>query len=188
VILSIIVAYATDSSGRYVIGKDNAIPWHDPQDLIRFREHTAGHAVIMGRKTFESIGKPLRGRFNIVITRQKEYAIPGAHLVHNLEDALNIVPADCSEVFIIGGQELYEQTIHKVDRLYITYIHEKSVEGDTFFPFWDRREFRFIHREGKDSRVDFEILQRVLKGEPNHDPRAGFADPRVMSYHSGEGI
>jgi len=165
VILSIIVAYAEDNQSRFVIGKDNAIPWHDSKDLARFREHTTGHAVVMGRKTFDSIGKPLRGRENVIITRQKNYKVDGAHVFNDLQEALDFVGPKHSEVFIIGGQELYEQSIERADRLYITHIYRHNIKGDTFFPKWDRVLFKTIQQEDKNERIEFEILQRIKKAE-----------------------
>lgn len=165
-ILSLIVAYAIDGDGRYVIGKDNSIPWHYSRDLKWFREHTMGHVVIMGRKTFESIGKPLEGRDNIIVTRQENYKVPGAHVFGDLVEALCFAAPKSSEVFIIGGQTLYEQTLDKSDRLYVTYVHQKGLEGDTFFPKWERRLFRSIQKEtGEDGSLGFEILQRIGRGK-----------------------
>jgi len=163
--LSIIVAYACDKEGRYVIGKDNSIPWHLPHDLIRFREHTTGHAVVMGRKTFESIGKLLPNRDNIIITRQKKYKVKGANVFNDLQEALDVTVPRHSEVFIIGGQELYEQALDKVDRLYITHVRKDGIEGDTFFPQWNRELFKVIQEEKRDDETEFEILQRVQRKE-----------------------
>jgi dihydrofolate reductase len=142
----------------------------------------------MGRKTFESIGGPLKGRLNIILSRQENYEAPGAHVFGDLNEALQFAASEHSEVFIIGGQELYEQTLNRADRLYVTYIREKNIEGDTFFPFWDRRDYRVIQKEGKGGRPEFEVLQRVLSGEPSTDPRAGFANPEAMAYYYGGGI
>ena len=146
-ILSIIVAYAIDKDGRYVIGKDNSIPWHLPQDLERFKDFTTDLPIIMGRKTFESIGRVLPRRENIIITRKKNYEVPGASVFNNLQDALDFGSSKATEVFIIGGQELYEQTLTRADRMYVTYVAEKGIEGDTFFPEWDKTLFRVIQRE-----------------------------------------
>ena len=168
-ILSIIVAYAKDKNGRYVIGKDNSIPWHLPHDLIRFREHTTGHAIVMGRKTFESIGKVLPKRDNIIITRQDNYKVPGAQVFNDLQEALDVVAQKHSEVFIIGGQELYEQTLDKVDRLYITHVCKEDIEGDTFFPQWNRTLFKVIQEEKINEKTEFEILQRVQRKEESLD-------------------
>ncbi len=188
-ILSIIVAYAEDKNGRFVIGKGNAIPWHNPKDLARFKEYTTGRAVIMGRKTFESIGKPLRGRENIIITRQKDYKVEGARVFNDLQKALDFVDPRHSEVFIIGGQELYEQSLNRVDRMYITYIYQPDIEGDTFFPKWNRSLFKSIQQEEKNERVEFELLQRMKKAE-GVETLDYLGNPEVMPYycHSGLGI
>ncbi len=166
-ILSIIVAYARNKQGDYVIGKDNAIPWHDSKDLSRFKEHTMGHAVIMGRKTFESIGKLLRGRDNIILTRQENYEVSGAYVFNDLNLALEFAASRHSEGFIIGGQELYTQTIDKADRMYVTYMHDPNAQGDTFFPRWNPVYFKEIYSEKPEESApaEFEILQRISTGK-----------------------
>lgn len=129
-IKSIIVA----QSQNRVIGINNSLPWHLPADLKRFKDITMGHHMIMGRKTFESIGKPLPGRTSIVITRNKELSYPGCIMAHSLEDAYAIAEKNNeTEVFIIGGAELIKQAIDTCDTLYLTTIH-KDFEGDTFLP------------------------------------------------------
>lgn len=127
-IISLIAAMAENR----VIGRDNAIPWHLSDDLIRFREITMGHPVIMGRKTFESIGKPLPGRKNIIITRNPDFQPEGCIVVHGLRDALT-ESAGSDEVFICGGGEIFGNALPLADRIYLTVIHEEY-EGDTFFP------------------------------------------------------
>ncbi len=116
-----------------VIGKGNGLPWNLPADTRFFKEATRGHPVIMGRKTFDTMGKPLPNRRNIVITRQSELEISGAEVVHTLEEALERVDAASEEVFIIGGAEIYRMALAIADRMYLTLIHE-SFDGDTFFP------------------------------------------------------
>lgn len=128
--ISIIVARTENN----VIGKDNQIPWYLPADLKYFKQTTVGHHIIMGRKCYESIGKPLPGRINIVITRQKKYEAPGCLVVHSLEHALDIARIQGEdEAFIIGGAEIYRLALEQTTRLYITEVHAK-VEGDVFFP------------------------------------------------------
>ena len=130
-----------------VIGKDGGIPWYLPADLTHFKQTTVGHPIIMGRKTHESIGRTLPDRYNVVITRQKNYlAADGCVIVNSIEEALNLpkVKAD-SEVFIIGGAEIYNQTMPLADRIYLTRVHTK-VEGDKFFKF-DESLWREISRE-----------------------------------------
>lgn len=115
-----------------VIGKDNQMPWHLPADLAHFKKVTTGKPVIMGRKTFDSIGRLLPGRRNIIVSRQAKPALLAADWVHSLEEALSLV-ADVPEVMVIGGAELYKQALPLASRLYITEI-ELSTTGDAFFP------------------------------------------------------
>lgn len=126
--LSIIVAM---SSNR-VIGVNNTLPWHISDDLKHFKSLTTGHTIIMGRKTYESIGRPLPNRRNIVISRNTEASYEGAEVVHSIEDAFSICKND-NEVFVIGGSNIYEQALSLVDYIYITEI-KKSFSGDAFFP------------------------------------------------------
>ena len=132
-----------------VIGKDGRIPWHDPQDLRHFKRTTMGHAVIMGRKTFESMGKPLPGRRNIVITKNPNYApaklaAPIANrqssidVVHSLDEALQLCRQRNEErAFIIGGRQVYEQALPIADEMIVTTIARDGISGDTYFPAWD---------------------------------------------------
>ena len=115
-----------------VIGLDNKMPWHLPADLQHFKAVTTGKPVIMGRKTFESIGRPLPGRRNIIITRNTEYKAEGIETVTSPEAALNLV-CDVEEVMIIGGGNVYQQFLTQAERLYLTFI-DLDVEGDTQFP------------------------------------------------------
>ena len=116
------------------LGKDNTLLWHLPADMKHFKDTTALHAVIMGRKTFESIGKPLPNRKNIVITRDVNYKQVGVEIVHSLAEALDLFPDQNEEIFIIGGAELYKQTMPIADKLYITHINAEDDEADSFFP------------------------------------------------------
>jgi len=116
------------------LGKNNELLWHLPADMKHFRDTTALHAVIMGRKTFESIGKPLSNRRNIVITRDVRYKKNGVEVVHSLAGALDKFPDQNEEIFIIGGAELYKQTIEIADKLYITYVNAEDKDADAFFP------------------------------------------------------
>ncbi len=114
------------------IGINGKMPWHFPEDLKYFKELTLNHTVLMGRKTFESIGKTLPQRKNIILTHQLDYSQPDCIIVHSLEEALNID----SDLFVIGGQKLFEQTLPFADELYLTEIHE-TFDSDTFFPHFD---------------------------------------------------
>jgi len=116
------------------LGKGNTLLWHLPADLKHFRETTALHAVVMGRKTFESIGKPLPNRRNVVVTRDVKYKKEGVEVVHSLSEALDLFPDQKEEVFIIGGGELYKQTMPIADKLYITHVNAGDKAADTFFP------------------------------------------------------
>lgn len=139
--LSIIVALSKNN----VIGKDNALPWHISEDLKRFKRLTMGKPVLMGRKTHESIGKLLPGRENIILTRNPDFQVPDATLVHSVTEALDYVrKADFEEVFVIGGAELYARLLSETDKLYLTLI-DKHIEGDAYFPMIDwENEFEII--------------------------------------------
>ena len=119
-------------SSNRVIGVNNTLPWHLSEDLKHFKSLTTGHTIIMGRKTYESIGRPLPNRRNIVISRNSNTSYEGVEVVHSLEDAFSISTND-KEVFVIGGSNIYEQALSFVDQLYITEI-KKSFLGDAFFP------------------------------------------------------
>lgn len=147
VCLSILVAMAKNR----VIGKNNMLPWYLPADLQHFKALTMGHSIIMGRKTFESIGRPLPGRTNIIVTNQTDYKVAGATVVHSLDRALAInepskaANRDC-EQFIIGGAVLYRQTIALSQRMYVTEI-QQAIDGDTYFPEYDYSEWFEKSRE-----------------------------------------
>jgi dihydrofolate reductase len=127
-----IVSLIAAMSENRVIGAGNRIPWSIPSDLKRFSEVTMGHPVIFGRKTFESIGRPLPGRKNIILTEQRGYHVEGASVVHSLAEAFGLC-STVDEVFICGGGPLYRETIARADRIYLTVIHG-IYAGDTFFP------------------------------------------------------
>jgi len=130
--LSIIAAIGKNNE----LGKDNQLLWNLPEDMRHFRETTRGHTVIMGRKTFESIGRPLPNRKNIVVTRDRAYTAEGIEVAHSLEEALALVANDSSEVFVIGGATLYTEALPQADKLYITHV-DGAFEADTFFPVID---------------------------------------------------
>lgn len=120
-------------SQNYVIGNQNKLPWHIPADLQRFKQLTLHHPIIMGRKTYQSIGHPLPLRTNIVLTQQ-HISIPGVHTVNNLLDAINYATElKTSEIFIIGGAEIFSLALPLTDRIYLTLIHQ-DYSGDTYFP------------------------------------------------------
>ena len=129
-------------SENKVIGRDNDLPWHIPEDLKRFKEITKGHPVIMGRKTYESIGRLLPNRTNIIITRDKTYQVEGAVIVNSLEDAIQEgKKVDDREIFIIGGGQIFEQAIEVADKLYLTIVHD-TIDGDVYFP--DYSQFKNV--------------------------------------------
>lgn len=132
-------------SRNRVIGKNLQLPWRLPDDLKRFKELTLGHPVIMGRKTFESIGKPLPGRKNIVITRQKSFGPDGVKTVSSLDEALEVI-SGVSEAFIIGGGEIYQMALSRADRIYLTWV-DAEVDGDAYFPDWSREGFVEVSQE-----------------------------------------
>lgn len=139
--LSIIVAMAKNRT----IGVNNTLPWRCPEDLKHFKTLTMGHYMIMGRKTFDSIGKPLPGRTTVVVTRNNDLAIEGCIIAHSLQEAIHNCIGD-DEVFIVGGAELYRQAISLADTLYITEI-QQDVEGDAHFPEFDKNAWRETARE-----------------------------------------
>lgn len=131
--LSIIAALAANN----VIGRNNTLPWHQGTDLKRLKELTMGHHLIMGRRTWESIGRPLPGRVSVVITRDPDYSANGIIVVHSLEEGIRVAEAAGDpEPFIAGGAAVFEQALHRANRMYLTRIHA-DVEGDTFFPDFD---------------------------------------------------
>jgi dihydrofolate reductase len=158
-IISLIVAMAANR----VIGRQNKLPWRLPNDLRRFRALTLGKPVIMGRKTFESIGRPLDGRHNIVVSRNPDYRAEGCTVVHSSEAAL-AAAGSAAEIFVIGGAELYAQFLPRADRLYLTLVHAQ-LEGDTYFPPFDQTRWREIEREEHqaDGRHAFDYTFLVLE-------------------------
>jgi dihydrofolate reductase len=159
--ICLIVALAANR----VIGRNNALPWRLPADLKRFKALTMGHPVLMGRKTHESIGRPLPGRRNLVITRNRDYSAPGCEVVHSLVDAI----AACSgaqEIFVIGGAELYRESLPRAERLEFTEIRAEF-EGDATFPEFSMARWRETGREIHDDedgvpfRYDFARYERI---------------------------
>jgi dihydrofolate reductase len=131
-----------------VIGADNAMPWHLPEDFAFFKHTTMGHTMVMGRKTFDSIGRVLPGRRTIVVTRQRDWAHPGVETAHSLVDALDLAgPAD--EVFICGGGQVYAEAMPFAHRMLITEV-EQSPDGDVRFPPIDVSDWREVSREPRD--------------------------------------
>lgn len=134
--LSLIVAMARNG----VIGVNNALPWHLPEDLKHFKALTMGHHIIMGRRTYESIGRPLPGRTTVIVTRDPAYAMAGCLVAHSLAEAVQRCHGD-DEAFFVGGASLYEQALPLADRMYITEI-QADYQGDAHFPAIDRTQWR----------------------------------------------
>ena len=141
-VLSIIAALDRNRA----IGRDNRLPWRLPADLTRFKALTLGHHVVMGRKTFESIGRPLPGRANVVVTRQPNYEVRGAVVVHSLDEALARCAGD-DEPFVVGGAEIYRQALPAAGRLYLTEVDTEVAGADAYFPEIDPAEWRLIDGE-----------------------------------------
>lgn len=146
--ISLIVAVAQNG----VIGDRNALLWHIAEDLRNFKRITSGHPVVMGRKTYESLGRPLPNRTNVVVTRQA-LELPGCTVVHSLEEALRLFPAE-EECFVIGGAQIYAQALPLADRLYLTRV-EHPYEGDTRFPEWDPAQWRPVASEAFPCGADY---------------------------------
>jgi len=161
--LSIIVAMAKNR----VIGADNRIPWHLPAELKLFKDVTMGHHIVMGRRTWESISRLLPGRTSVIVTRQRDYSVPGAIVVHSLRDALAAGAAD-GEVFVIGGAELFREALPDADVLHLTVV-DTEPEGDTYMPAIDFSAWRATksERHAADERnplaYDYTVYERVAR-------------------------
>lgn len=159
--------YAMDRNR--LIGKNNQLPWHLPQDLAYFKRVTMGHTIVMGRKTFDSIGKPLPGRENIIITRDKHFTSNGCKIIHSIDELLELSRNKMDEeIFVIGGAEIFKEILPYSDRLYVTNIYHEF-EGDTYFPSIDENEWKMISKEPgiKDDKnpydFDFAVYEKIIK-------------------------
>jgi dihydrofolate reductase len=148
------------------IGKDNALPWRLKADLAHFKAATLGHPIVMGRKTWESLGRPLPGRTNIVISRDPGYAAPGAHVVDSLAAAIAAC-ADHQQLFVIGGAQIYALALPLADRLMLTEV-DAAIDGDAFFPAFDRSAFE-------------ETARRHQSRDADNDHAADFVDYRRIN-------
>jgi dihydrofolate reductase len=158
-----IISFIVAMSENRVIGRDQKLPWDIPADLKRFRAITLGHPVIMGRKTFDSIGKPLPNRPNVVITRNSDFKHEGVRVEESIEKALAPYKDSDEEVFILGGGEIFKQMMDKADRLYLTLVH-KSVEGDVYFPKFDTDRYKLVFKEDhNDDPTPFSFLDYQRK-------------------------
>ncbi|MED1600041.1 dihydrofolate reductase [Alkalihalophilus marmarensis] len=139
------ISYIVAMDNKRTIGANNDLPWHLPADLAHFKRVTSGHTIVMGRKTYESIGRPLPKRRNVILTRNKDFNAEGCEVVHQLEEVLDIAKQE-EECFIIGGAELFKLFWNDTDRLYITHIDE-TFEGDTYFPEIKESEWEKVSDE-----------------------------------------
>jgi dihydrofolate reductase len=127
-----LISFVAAMTPAHVIGRDNRLPWHIPADLAHFKRLTIGKPVVMGRRTFESIGQPLPQRHNIVVTRDRCYVAEGCTIAHSIEEAL-IVAGNVPEIAVIGGRQIFEELLPRAGVLHVTYVHAE-IDGDTFFP------------------------------------------------------
>ena len=149
--LPIISAIAAMAVNR-VIGANNQLPWRMPADLKHFKEITSGHAVVMGRKTYESIGKPLPNRTNIVLTRNRDYKAPGCLMASSIEEAAKLAK-DHDELFVIGGAEIYTSCLPLVSRIFLTVVHHEF-DGDAHFPVLNHKEWNEVQLETHAADID----------------------------------
>jgi len=151
-----VISHIVAVSNNFVIGKENSLPWRMPDDMQYFNRVTMGHAVIMGRKNYEANGKALSGRTNIVITRNKLFAPKDAEIVFSVNEAIELAKKfETEEIFIIGGGEIYRETLPIIDRIYITVIDEE-IKGDTYYP---RIDFN-----------DYTVLSSIYQKSDNKNP------------------
>ena len=155
--LSAIVAVAENG----VIGRKGGLPWQLPAEMARFKQITMGHPIIMGRKTHESIGRALPGRYNVVITRDKDYRAEGCEVVGSLDEAIELAKKaeGSKEIFVIGGEQIYREAMPKLERIYLTKVHAK-IDGDKFF-YYDPKEWKQVssekHSADTKNQYDFEF-------------------------------
>lgn len=153
---------------NHLIGKDNDLPWHIPNDFKFFKDMTWGRTIIMGRKTFESFGKPLPERKHIVITKNKEYDREGCTVIHTIDEIIEMEKNEPNkEWFVIGGSVLFEEMLPYADRMYLTYI-DASFEGDTYFPEYDESEWTLVSetKGKKDDKNPYDYYFRTYDRKP----------------------
>ncbi|MHB1667537.1 MAG: dihydrofolate reductase [Thiomonas sp.] len=154
------VAIIAAVAHNQVIGRGHALIWHLPADLAHFKRVTLGHPILMGRKTWESIGRPLPGRRNVVISRDADFIAPGAETSTSLSDAMSIC-AEAPEVFIVGGAKIYAQAIPLAQQLWLTEIHAEP-QGDVYFPAWNRDAFVEVSRDPHPAQGNLPAFDFVL--------------------------
>lgn len=163
-----ILSHIVAASENNVIGVENDLPWHIPEDLKYFKDKTSGKIIIMGRKTFESFpnNRPLPNRLHIVISRNKAYQQHGVIVVHSIDQAIEeskkYTDKYGEEVFIIGGGEIYKQSLSKINKIYITRVHKK-VQGDTVYPEVDVNQFQLVECVNNTGRVNYDFLTYIKK-------------------------
>ena len=167
--MKIVLVAAMDRDG--LIGRGDALPWRLPADLRHFKSLTMGKPILMGRRTFESIGRPLPGRHNIVVSRDPAFRAEGCTVVRSVQEALEAA-AGSEEVMVIGGAQLYAQLLDRADRMYLTLVHAE-VEGDAWFPEFDRGQWREVGRDDfcadQDNEYDYSFI--VLDRRPTAPER-----------------
>ena len=166
-----IISHLVAAAENNVIGKDNQIPWHLPNDLKFFKNKTWGMPVVMGRNTYESLDKPLPGRINVVITGNHDWEREGVLVAHSIDEAIKkACDTDCKEVFIIGGGEIFKQSMDMADKIYLTRVHAK-ITGNTFYPFFDESKWVLTSEDPQPAddkhayAYNFQIWERGLRVE-----------------------
>ncbi|HEY2721885.1 MAG TPA: dihydrofolate reductase [Chitinophagaceae bacterium] len=161
------ISFIVAASENNVIGKDNQLPWHLPKDMKYFKNITWGMPVIMGRKSFEALGKPLNGRKNFVITRNKDWKAEGVQAVQTIDNAIALATqTDTKEILITGGGEIFKAALPKANRIYLTRVHG-NFEGDAFFPTLDTNEWKLTsnHDHDPDEKnhyaLSFQVWERI---------------------------
>ena len=153
-----IIIISAMTKQHHVIGKNNWLPWNIPEELQLFRKHTQGAVVIMGRKTYTGLGRLMPKRHNIIISRQPNLQIPGADVCHSIEDALALAKKDNTDIFIIGGAEIFKVGIPYAHKMYLSYI-KQEYEGDTYFPNFNKEQWE-IESAQDYPEFEFVILKR----------------------------
>ena len=161
-----IISFIAAMGKNRVIGKDNSLPWKLPADMKHFHDLTVGKPIIMGRKTFESIGKPLPNRTNIIITRDQNYKAENCIVVHSIDEALKASEGN-EEVMVIGGAQIYKEFLAKANRMYLTFI-DAEIDGDTYFPAYKIEEWKEISYEEHERDAEnphdyrFVVLEKII--------------------------
>lgn len=163
-----IVSFMVAMDENRVIGKDNNLPWRLPSELQYVKKTTMGHPLIMGRKNYEAIGRPLPGRRNIIVTRNEGYHVEGCEVAHSVEEVFELCKNE-EEIFIFGGAQIYDLFLPYVDKLYITKIHH-AFEGDTFFPEMDMTNWKevFVEKGLTDEKIRIRTIIMYMKSNNNN--------------------